>query len=436
MFYQEKGLETTKTGFFHASKVLLEISRVINSNLGLSQVFQVVHAHLPHLIDFDVGGFYLSSASNLRLQQNLALDSEYISPLGEKSPKNLLLRKIEATCRSWICTQFIRPDQIKKHPFYRDILLPNNIFYTMGCPILVNGVCVGSVNIGRAASKGDFTGDELNQLAMVANMLAIVVQGCSRAYYNGEMECPLQECIPAPVKEPPEHGGEWPGWMQVLGNVTTIVAREFRNPLVTLKMAFYSLARSAASIPSVKPDLEQMENSIFRMNKSLDFLLSLSQDGELNLAHVDINRLLNEVLKMVRPVLSPEVLVVRDFAPLPLVIADKEKLTAVFSNLIENAVDAMAGGGMLRIITSANDRQVGIIIEDNGIGVEHHIRSQLFSPFVSSKPQGAGLGLTICKRIIDFHGGSIKIHSYQGSGTAVCIDLPVGEDLDVKKPNP
>lgn len=430
MLYKEKGLEITNTGFSRASKVLLEISRVINSNLGLGQVFQVVHAYLPYLIDFDVGGYYLNDATNMRLQQNLALDSEYVSVLGRKDPKNILLKKIEATCRSWICTRFMRPEQIKKHPFYRDILAPNNIFYTMGAPILVNGLFVGSVNMGRAAGKGDFTNDELNWLAMVANMLATVVQGCSRAYYNGELQCPLEECKPAPVQEPAGNSGDWSEWMQVLGNMTTVVAREIRKPLVTMKMAFYSLARSVANTPSVKPDLEQMEMSINRMNKSLDFLLSLSRDLELSFVQVDINRLLDEVLQMVRSTLDPEVQVVRDYAPVPLVIVDREKMIAVFSNLIENAVDAMPGGGILRIITFANDKQVGIIIEDNGLGVEQNVRSHLFSPFVSSKPQGAGLGLTICKRIVESHGGNIKIHSNTGKGTAVCIDIPVGKELN------
>lgn len=427
MAYREKGLEIAKTGFSQASKVLLEISRVINSNLGLSQVFQVVHAYLPHLLDFDVGGFYLNDTKYFRLQQSLGLDNEYISVLGRKSPKNLLLKKIEATCRPWICSRFISPGQLKKHPFYRDILAPQGIFFTMGAPILVNGMFMGSLNLGRRADKGDFTNEELSWLEMVANMLATVVQGCSRAYYHGEFECPLEECTPAPVEEPARDDSQT-SWMQVLGNMTTVVAREIRNPLVTMKMAFYSVARSVAGDPALQPDLEQMEQSLQRMNKTLDFILSLSRDLELNLVQVDINRLLDEVLQMIRSTLDPEVFVVRDYAPIPPVIVDREKMVAVFSNLIENAMDAMPGGGTLRIITFGRQGQVGIIIEDNGLGVDQSVRSHLFSPFVSSKPHGAGLGLTICKRIIESHGGKIKIRSNVGKGTAVCIDIPVREE--------
>lgn len=421
---KEKGLEKVEARFSHTLKILLEISRVINSNLRLSEVFQVVYAYLPQLLDFDVGGYYLKDLKNFRLKQSLALDDEYISVLGQKGPKNLLLKKIEATCRAWICSQFMTPGQIKKHPFYRDILAPHGIFYTMGAPILVNGMFLGSINLGRKEGKGDFTVDELNQLEMVANMLATVVQGCSRAYYQNEFECKSEECQSAPEKKPADKTGNQPGWMQMLGNMTTVVAREIRNPLVTMKMAFYSLARSVANNASLQPDLEQMEYSLQCMDKTLDFLLSLSRDLELNPVQVDINRLLDEVLEMIRSTLDPEVLVIRDYAPIPPVVIDREKMRAVFNNVIENAVNAMPAGGTLRVITFGNEKRVRIIIEDNGLGMDH-AGSRLFDPFISSKPQVTELGFTICKRIVESHGGNIKVRSNIGKGTAVCIDIPM-----------
>jgi len=428
--HNEKGLKLVKAGFTCASDILLEISRVINSNLGLGDIFKVVHAYLPYLIDFDIGGYYLSNRNNFRLQQSLALEYEYLSPLGEKSSKNILLNKIESTCRPWICTQFMSPGQLKKHTFFRDILAPNDILYTEGAPILVNGMLVGSVNIGRNEKKGDFTQEELNRLEMVANMLATVVHGCSRAYYYHEFQCPMEECDPTPGLDEAvvSDNADRQGWMHMLGNMTTVVAREIRNPLVTMKMAFYSLARSVPSDPGLQPDLEQMEQSLHRMNRTLDFMLSLSRDLELSFVQVDINRLLDEILQLIKSTLDPEVFIVRDYAPVPPVIIDREKMVAVFNNIIENAIDAMPGGGTLRIITVSSGDKVGVIIEDNGLGVDQNMRHRLFSPFVSTKPKGTGLGLTICKRIVESHGGSIRVRSNVGKGTAVYIDMPIREE--------
>ncbi len=428
MIINEKCLETVETHFPSPADILLDISRVINSNLGISEIFRVVHAYLPHLIDFDLGGYYLSDTNNFRLKQSLALEEEYVSPLGQKNSQNLLLNKIQTTCRPWICSRFIASKQLKRHLFYRDVLAPNGIFYTQGAPILVNGRLVGSINIGRNMQKGDFTKVELNRLEMVANMLSTLVHGFSRAFYHNEFDCPLEKCEPAPLEEP--GGGETDdrqGWMNILGNMTTVVAREIRNPLVAMKMAFYSLARSVPNEPALQPDLEQMEHSLYRMNKSLDFMLSLSRDLELNFVQVDINRFLDEILQMISSTLDPEVFIVRDYAPLPPIILDREKMIAVLNNIIENAIDAMPGGGTLRIITISSNGKVGIIVEDNGLGVDQNMRSRLFSPFVSSKPQGTGLGLTICKRIVESHGGNIKVRSNIGKGTAVCIDIPIIE---------
>jgi len=424
----EKCLETVETHFSCPADILLDISRVINSNLGISEIFRVVYTYLPYLIDFDLGGYYLSDTNNFRLKQSLALEEEYVSPLGQKNTQNLLLNKIQTTCRPWICSHFIASRQLKKHLFYRDVLAPNGIFYTEGAPILVNGRLVGSINLGRNVQKGDFTEEELNRLEMVANMLSTLVHGFSRAYYHNEFDCPLEECESAPLEVP--GGGEIgdrQGWMNILGNMTTVVAREIRNPLVAMKMAFYSLARSVPNEPGLQPDLEQMEQSLYRMNKSLDFMLSLSRDLELNFVQVDINRFLDEILQMISSTLDPEVFIVRDYAPLPPIILDREKMIAVLNNIIKNAIDAMPGGGTLRIITISSNGKVGIIIEDNGLGVDQNMRSRLFSPFVSSKPQGTGLGLTICKRIVEAHGGNIKVRSNIGKGTAVCIDLPIRE---------
>jgi len=104
---------------------------------------------------------------------------------------------------------------------------------------------------------------------------------------------------------------------------------------------------------------------------------------------------------------------------------DRERMHTVFGNIIENALDAMPGGGRLRIITTENQGRIYVILEDNGLGVDKEICKNIFEPFVSNKPNGVGLGLTVCERIVRSHGGRIKVRSNFGKGTAVCIDIPV-----------
>lgn len=399
--------------------ILREISRVINSNLGLRDIYRVVFEYLSQLLDFDLGGYYLKDIKNLRLEETLNLEKKYISVLGEHSSINILVKKVDATQRPWICSHFMGIARMKKHPFYSEILKPNGIFYTMGAPVIANGILIGSINLGRSRNKGDFSPEELSKLELVANMLSAVVRGYSRTIYYGDIDC-MQEQAETGIDN-----NDYSHWMKMLGNISIIVARELRNPLVNMKMAFYSMARSIKIDSAMQPDMEQMEHSLQRMNKTIDLLQSLSCDLELNFVKVDINRLLDEVLEIIRPTIDPEVIIIKDYAFVPLVNADREKMMTVFINIIENAIDAMPAGGMIQIKTFGNDEKVRIILEDDGLGIENYLRQHLFDPFISAKNNGAGLGLAVCKRIIECHGGQIDIRSKIDEGTAVRIDIPV-----------
>ena len=105
----------------------------------------------------------------------------------------------------------------------------------------------------------------------------------------------------------------------------------------------------------------------------------------------------------------------------------------VFLNLMLNALQAMDRGGRLKISTGLRDRPSGnrkapaveIAIQDTGIGMTEEIRSKVFEPFFSTKEDGIGLGLPIAQRIVDEHGGEIRVESRPGEGTIFYVTLPV-----------
>ncbi|MCP5046122.1 MAG: two-component system sensor histidine kinase AtoS, partial [bacterium] len=103
--------------------------------------------------------------------------------------------------------------------------------------------------------------------------------------------------------------------------------------------------------------------------------------------------------------------------------------------LMDNAVDAMPGGGGLTIsaipVTSpsiGDYKEVLIEVEDTGCGIDEENLEKIFDPFYTAKEKGTGIGLTICKRIIETHGGSITVHSRKNFGTKIAITLPVGRN--------
>ena len=110
---------------------------------------------------------------------------------------------------------------------------------------------------------------------------------------------------------------------------------------------------------------------------------------------------------------------------------DVNRLQRVFVNLIKNAVEAMPNGGNLKITARLRDEFVELSFEDSGIGMDAEMLANVWQPFVTSKSKGMGLGLSICKRFIEAHGGTISVHSIPTQGTTIEILLP----LEQRRPN-
>ena len=114
-------------------------------------------------------------------------------------------------------------------------------------------------------------------------------------------------------------------------------------------------------------------------------------------------------------------------ANLPQVVADKDSLRSVFTNLLINSLEAMDGGGgtvRVKLMTEKTNR-ARVEISDTGRGIAPEDIARIFEPYYSTKETGTGLGLAIVKKAIDDHGGSISVSSKEGSGTTFVIILPV-----------
>jgi signal transduction histidine kinase len=109
----------------------------------------------------------------------------------------------------------------------------------------------------------------------------------------------------------------------------------------------------------------------------------------------------------------------------PKIRVDVPKIRRVFSNLIANAVDSMPDGGKLVIISDKSDGYLEFKFTDTGVGIPEHVLRELWKPLITTKPKGIGLGLAICKRIAEAHGGSISIASKTGEGTTLTLRLPL-----------
>ncbi|MCB9718026.1 MAG: hypothetical protein H6712_29520 [Myxococcales bacterium] len=135
---------------------------------------------------------------------------------------------------------------------------------------------------------------------------------------------------------------------------------------------------------------------------------------------------LETVLTLYHHLLRSGIDVVCEIAELPPVLGFHDELNQVWTNLVQNAIHAMAGRGTLRLRLEGDAERQRISIEDDGCGIPEAVRQRIFEPFFTTKAagEGTGLGLAISRRIVEQHGGTLQVRSDPGQGTTVTVELP------------
>lgn len=215
--------------------------------------------------------------------------------------------------------------------------------------------------------------------------------------------------------------------LAIIGELATMVAHDLRNPLTSIKnVCFYLKStcppRDGAECKSVFEMVEILEQETAFANAIINDLLDFAVKRPLEKKRKNINNIINRSLKKAN--MAENVKIERDFALRPIANVDEEQLERVFLNLIKNAAQAMPEGGRLTVGTSVTADRVEVVVRDTGMGIAKENMSKIFQPLFTTKAKGIGMGLAICKRIVEEHSGTIDVESEVGKGTAFMIKLP------------
>ncbi len=173
--------------------------------------------------------------------------------------------------------------------------------------------------------------------------------------------------------------------------------------------------------------LREAREAVHRISQLVGAVRSYSQVDRATTQDVDLVEGLESTLVVLGHKLRGQVTVVRDYADVPAIAAYPGELNQVWTNLVDNAVDAMSGAGTLRIGTRLDEDHVVVEVEDTGPGIAPEVQARVFEAFFTTKDvgKGTGLGLDIAKRIVvERHGGSIEVESRPGR-TVMTVRLPV-----------
>src|SRR5581483_2254317 len=212
-----------------------------------------------------------------------------------------------------------------------------------------------------------------------------------------------------------------------IDELSSTLAHEIRNPIAAAKSLVQQMGEDPQSIENVeyaKVAIEELD----RVERSISHLLRYAKEEDYTFAPVNVAHVVDAALTELRAKLdAAKVSVARNYIAGPTIVADREKLRRVFANILDNAIDAFAGrDGEHRIDVFVENGKGGatVRIRDNGCGIPADRIDRIFSPFFTTKEKGTGLGMAICKKIVEAHEGTIDVVSEAGRGAEFVVSLP------------
>jgi signal transduction histidine kinase len=214
--------------------------------------------------------------------------------------------------------------------------------------------------------------------------------------------------------------------MAAVGQVAAGIAHELRNPLTSVKMLVQTGLEGTAPRGLPPEDLGIIEHEVRRMEQTIQTFLDMARPQRSERRRTELAAVLRRALLLVEGrARRQKVVMETDVGTEPVNLdIDAEQVHQVLVNLLLNALDALPRGGKVGVALARVPSGVEVRVQDSGPGIAPRIRERLFEPFVSSKETGLGLGLSICKRLIEAHGGTIRGENLRSGGALFAFTLP------------
>jgi len=215
--------------------------------------------------------------------------------------------------------------------------------------------------------------------------------------------------------------------LAAVGSLAAGVAHEIRNPLSSLKGFATYFRQRYGEVPDDVRVADIMIQEVDRLNRVITELLEFSRPMELKRKATDLAGLVRHTLGTIEGQVREKGITIKADLPtgLPVASIDPDRMTQVFLNLFLNALAAMDKGGVLSVgVTRHDEDNLRVSVTDTGMGIRKEDIGRVFDPYYTTKPSGTGLGLAIAHRIVEAHGGEIRLESEPGKGTTLTIFLP------------
>lgn len=413
-----------------------DIAIILSGAGDLNEALNRLLDNLLEIEEFDCAGFYLidKDTGTLNMIVHRGLSNSFMKKVGHLSADTLYAKVVMEGKPVYQKTSDF-PQPIRKDLESEGILMVAIV------PIHFKGEVIGNLNLAS------HTNNKIS--AFTKHILETVGAQIGDAIVRLRMEKKLQEysehleeLVEKRTKQLRETQQQLlkAERLAAIGELAAMVGHDLRNPLTGIAGAVYYLKMKLGSKidKKTKEMLELIERDVEYSNKIISDLLDYSREIRLELTETTPKSLIKEALTLLD---IPENVQIEDLTVnKPKITVDVQKLKRAFINIIKNAVEAMPNGGALTITSKESNGNVEITFADTGVGMTKEVMEKLWTPLFTTKAKGMGFGLSICKRVVETHGGEISVESTLGKGTTFKVTLPIkpktkgGENEWVKPP--
>ena len=394
---------------------LITVGQAINSAVDLDEALAAITREAASLMNAKTCALQLldESSSHLTLVASHGAGEAYLNKPGVDIAESFLGSVVNLK-------KPLQIENVQTSNAYQqqDIAREEGLVAMLSIPLEFGGNAIGTLNVYKEETYV-FSNDEIHIATALAELSALAIEKARLLERIVESE----ELLRQNEK------------LSALGLLAGEVAHEIRNPLTVLKMLYHSLGLEFPEDDPRAEDVRIMGEKMDHLNTIVEQILTFARNAEPSLKPTDINKLIDDLRILVRRKMAQQnvELEIQLEDNLPTVKADGPQFSQVFLNLTLNALEAMPNGGSLTIESRtiqlskgvAAPTHVRIEFRDTGCGMDMESRERAFTSLLNtSKPDGAGLGLAIVGRIVESHGGRIKIKP-SDSGTTFSILLPL-----------
>jgi len=218
----------------------------------------------------------------------------------------------------------------------------------------------------------------------------------------------------------------------VIANLASSISHEIKNPLSAMAIHTEILNNRLPRLNlddegKISKSLTVLQNEVKRLNRIINQFFNLAQLRKSDLQIIKVNPIIKDVLMLVQQQAIERNILIEPRLDdnIDFIYGEADQLKQIFLNIVINAFHAIERNGTVRILSRMFNKRVLVEITDNGKGMSPEVQQQIFSLYYTTKKDGAGIGLAVCKNIMEAHEGSISFESEEGKGTKFRLDFPV-----------